>query len=374
MIYLAHKDTGDIVHVDTSDTIHRDDGTLDIIAGIPLLGVPDIGHIYILTATSITTGLPELGDPNIYKNSLVANNILNQSPVFGVPTFRQIHNLTPISIVFGSPVLTSPILVSLDILMTTDIVTGIPILDNPDIAQTHGIFSTNIVLENPILGAPVVQHIFYADLNFNLPKTLCELTSGYDLIFDLPETLCEISVYSQIVTKLIGTIGKTVLNLEAVTDMCASVSFDIPISYMSAYTGAIIEMQYALSEMTSNAYTIPIIEINAEIPKTQIVFTSVNQSSTEINFTLPYSQMLGSVDVQNQAIISAQTGSANCIIAAVNNALAEIALTTPKVTADFIVQYNSDCQMSFSTPNVVFLSSVSTHSDGVLRHIRGAIR
>lgn len=374
MIYLAHKDTGDIVHADTSDTIHRDDGTLDIIAGIPLLGVPDIGHIYILTATSITTGLPELGDPSIYKNSLFANNILNQSPVVGVPTFGQVHNLTPILIVFGSPVLTSPILVSLDILMPTNIVTGAPVLDNPDIAQTHIIFSANIVLENPLLGDPVVQHIFYVDINFNLPETFCELNSGACFIFDLPETLCEISAYSQIVTQLIGTIGNTILNLEAVTDMCASVSFDMPISYMSAYTGAIIEMQYALSEMTSNAYTIPIIEINAEIPKTQIVFTSINQFSAEINFALPYNQMSGSVDVQNQAMLSVQTGLSNCIIAAINNALAEIALITPKTTADFVIQYNSDCQMSFSIPNVVFLSSVSTHSDGVLRHIRGAVR
>lgn len=374
MIYLAHKDTSDIVHVDTSDTIHRDDGTLDIIAGIPLLGVPDIGHIYILTATSITTGLPELGDPNIYKNSLVANNILNQSPVFGVPIFGQVHNLTPILIVSGSPVLTSPILVSLDILMATNIITGAPVLDNPDIAQIHAISSTNIVLGNPFLDAPVVQHIFYANINFDLPETLWELNSGDDLIFDLPETLCEISSYSQIVTQLIGTIGKTVLNLEAVTEMVASVSFDIPISYMSAYTGAIIEMQYALSEMTSNAYTIPTVEINAEIPKTQIIFTGINQSSTEINFTLPYSQMSVSVDVQNQAMLSAQTGSSKCIIAAVNNALAEIALTTPKVTADFIVQYNTACQIDFSTPNIIWLSSVSTHSDGVLNHIRGAIR
>ncbi len=263
------------------------------------------------------------------------------------------------------PIVTGYVLTEID-----DIVTGTPVISSVTCYSTFGVDS--IITGVPVIGMP--RQLFQASMIFSLPETSIEFVLGNDLSFDLPKTICEIESYSEIVSNLLGTLGKSSFSSESVTEMCASVSFELPVSSMYSYTGAEIEMQHAFSQMTSTAYTIPIATINAEVTKTQATFIAVNQSSAEVDFFLPISQMAISVDVQNEATLYAQTGSSNCIIAAINNSLADITFNTPKVISEITAYSDNYCQMSFSTPNIVWLSAVSTHLDGVLRHIRGVVR
>ena len=263
------------------------------------------------------------------------------------------------------PVVTGYVLTEID-----DIVTGTPVISALTGYSTFGVDS--ITTGVPVIGMP--RQLFQASMIFSLPETSIEFVLGNDLSFSLPETVCKIESYSEIISHLIGTINKTSLLFEANSEQGAYVSFDLPITIMTSNTGAVIDFQCPLSTMTSITINEAVVFFDLTLPKTQSIFTAINQAVTEVSFNVPVTQMTVNNIIQILGDISAYIGTPTCLINAINTAPSNMIITTPITEAIFSSYSSNEGQIDFSIPISLLFSSVSTHTDNVLRHVRGAVR
>jgi len=127
------------------------------ILGIPIVDSADIGQIHVLLGSNLDTGVPILDSAAIEQvHILSSTDITAGIPAFTTPTISQVHVLQGVNINAGTPAFTETLIGQTHQLLSNSIITSVPEFTETTIAQVHILSGQEISAGTLILGAPTL--------------------------------------------------------------------------------------------------------------------------------------------------------------------------------------------------------------------------
>lgn len=347
------------------------------------------GNSVETTPVSIVAGTPIVG--TVMLDAIGIDGIITGSPVIGTITLGQIHVFNTPGIVTGTPVIEGFEFFSDIYIPLQDIAAEAPIIGMLDI--TVIVSPENIISGETIIGSitisnkltiphiitdtPIVEDInmgFVVSMDMVIGQTMFLANTDETIVFDVPETFMESTSETENIAWIAAIIGKTTASLEAQADIVAEIAFEALKLSMVAYTDAEVTANCPQTEMVAIAENNAIVQVSLMLPKTAMSVEAIPGAEVKIAINIPVTRL--SMVCDNQAVIGIAVvlPHSTCHMIAYTESVNSMLFTSPKTGLVFDAYSNVLGSIEFYTPKPSWQSIVQSHSDEILRHVRGAVR